>query len=175
MEVTWRARAEGNGSNITDPTVYTGLLGTGLTCLRSYEATGSHQDLLLCAEITDTCASLARTSLRSFYSSVRFTVFSLSFFVLLDGSEKWFFTSFIISFILNSPIVYFVGYNFLIFIRKCFLTKIYFSTVPVFIKSGSGTWVFWVVEEESMPLGPCVQITVGTMKSETYIWVSSKR
>ncbi|KAM7517487.1 hypothetical protein LguiB_016449 [Lonicera macranthoides] len=64
VEVTWRSRAEGNGSNITDPTVYTGLLGTGLTCLRSYEATGSHHDLLLCAQITDTCATLARTSLR---------------------------------------------------------------------------------------------------------------
>jgi hypothetical protein len=47
-----------------DPTVYTGLLGTALTCLRSYEATGSQQDLLLSAEIVDTCAVVARASTR---------------------------------------------------------------------------------------------------------------
>jgi hypothetical protein len=44
-----------------DPAVYTGLLGTAFTCLRSYEATGSQQDLLLSAEI------VARASTRFFF------------------------------------------------------------------------------------------------------------
>ncbi|KAF6152083.1 hypothetical protein GIB67_031405 [Kingdonia uniflora] len=43
------------------PTVYTGLLGTVFTCLRSYEAYGNEEDLLLCAEIVDTCAVVAHT------------------------------------------------------------------------------------------------------------------
>lgn len=47
-----------------DPTAYTGLLGTAFTCFRSYEATGSQQDLLLTAEIVDTCAVVARASTR---------------------------------------------------------------------------------------------------------------
>jgi hypothetical protein len=50
-----------------DPAVYTGLLGTAFTCLRSYEATGSQQDLLLSAEIVDTCADVARASTRFFF------------------------------------------------------------------------------------------------------------
>lgn len=50
-----------------DPAVYTGLLGTAFTCLRSYEATGSQQDLLLSAEIVDTCAVVARASTRFFF------------------------------------------------------------------------------------------------------------
>ncbi|XWS44966.1 hypothetical protein CRYUN_Cryun15aG0095300 [Craigia yunnanensis] len=67
VEVTWK---EGDGGSCggsrtgIDPTVYTGLLGTAFTCLRSYELTGNQQDLLLSAEIVDTCASLARTSTR---------------------------------------------------------------------------------------------------------------
>jgi hypothetical protein len=50
-----------------DPAVYTGLLGTAFTCLRSYEATGSQQDLMLSAEIVDTCAVVARASTRFFF------------------------------------------------------------------------------------------------------------
>ncbi|KAK3002414.1 hypothetical protein RJ639_021275 [Escallonia herrerae] len=60
VEVTWTRRND----VVTDPTVYSGLLGTALTCLRSYEATGSRPDLLLCAEIVDTCSTVAPTSLR---------------------------------------------------------------------------------------------------------------
>ncbi|OMO73066.1 Lanthionine synthetase C-like protein [Corchorus olitorius] len=66
VELTWK---EGGGSCVgsgtgIDPTVYTGLLGTAFTCLRSYEVTGNQQDLLLSAEIVDTCASVARASTR---------------------------------------------------------------------------------------------------------------
>ncbi|KAI8540833.1 hypothetical protein RHMOL_Rhmol08G0015500 [Rhododendron molle] len=60
VQVTW----EGRGNNVADPTVYSGLLGTAFACLRSYEATGSHRDLLLCAEIVDACDSVARNSTR---------------------------------------------------------------------------------------------------------------
>ncbi|KAF7834438.1 lanC-like protein GCL1 [Senna tora] len=49
---------------VVDPTVYTGLLGTAFTCLRSYEVTGNEKDLLLCEEMVDTCAAVARASLR---------------------------------------------------------------------------------------------------------------
>ncbi|MBA0862308.1 hypothetical protein Goshw_007004 [Gossypium schwendimanii] len=66
VEVTWKGRGSGGGGLGTgiDPTVYTGLLGTAFTCLRSYEATGNRQDLLLSAEIVDTCLSVARASPR---------------------------------------------------------------------------------------------------------------
>lgn len=60
VQVTWKP----HGKDIVDPTVYTGLLGTAFTCFKSYEVTGDRQDLLLCAEIVDSCASLARTSAR---------------------------------------------------------------------------------------------------------------
>ncbi|KAJ1381977.1 Six-hairpin glycosidase-like superfamily [Sesbania bispinosa] len=58
VEVTWNRR------EVVDPTVYTGLLGTAFTCLRSYQVTGCQKDLLLCTEIIDTCANVARASLR---------------------------------------------------------------------------------------------------------------
>ena len=67
MEVTWKKGDGGScGGSVTgiDPSVYTGFLGTAFTCLRSYEVTGNQQDLLLSAEIVDTCASIARTSTR---------------------------------------------------------------------------------------------------------------
>ncbi|KAH7851958.1 hypothetical protein Vadar_018861 [Vaccinium darrowii] len=60
VQVTWKEHL----NNVADPTVYSGLLGTAFTCLRSYEATGCHQDLLSCAEIVDACNSVARTSTR---------------------------------------------------------------------------------------------------------------
>ncbi|KAL0350093.1 UNVERIFIED_CONTAM: LanC-like protein GCL1 [Sesamum radiatum] len=59
VEVTWGRR--GNKGSL-DPTVYTGLMGTAFTCLRSYEATGNHRDLQLCAEIVDACAAAAHTN-----------------------------------------------------------------------------------------------------------------
>lgn len=61
VEMTWRRRRWDNG--VLDPTVYTGLMGTAFTCLRSYEATGNRDDLRICAEIVDTCAA-SRSSLR---------------------------------------------------------------------------------------------------------------
>ncbi|KAL5982278.1 LanC-like protein gcl1 [Asimina triloba] len=61
VEATWK---EGCRQSVIDPTVYTGLLGTAFTCLRSYEATGHQQDLLLCAEVVDACANVARPSQR---------------------------------------------------------------------------------------------------------------
>lgn len=57
---TWEERS----GNISDPTVYSGLLGTAFTCLRAYEATGDQQDLLLCAEIVDACAAVSPASIR---------------------------------------------------------------------------------------------------------------
>lgn len=62
VEVTWER--DGKTGTGIDPTVYTGLLGTAFTCLRSYEVTGDEQDLLLCSEIVDTCSVSARTSSR---------------------------------------------------------------------------------------------------------------
>ncbi|KAL8476225.1 hypothetical protein ACS0TY_028764 [Phlomoides rotata] len=41
-----------------------GLMGTAFTCLRSYEATGNHRDLQLCAEIIDACAAAGHNSNR---------------------------------------------------------------------------------------------------------------
>ncbi|GMI67686.1 GCR2-like 1 [Hibiscus trionum] len=62
VEVIWEGGG-GSGTGI-DPTVYTGLLGTAFTCLRSYEVTSSRQDLLLAAEIVDACVPVARASNR---------------------------------------------------------------------------------------------------------------
>lgn len=62
VEVTWER--DGKTGTGIDPTVYTGLLGTAFTCMRSYEVTGDEQDLLLCSEIVDTCSVSARTSSR---------------------------------------------------------------------------------------------------------------
>ncbi|XP_022136816.1 lanC-like protein GCL1 [Momordica charantia] len=62
VEVTWKRRR--NVDVGVDPTAYTGLLGTALTCLRSYEATGDQQDLLLCSDIVDACTLAARASHR---------------------------------------------------------------------------------------------------------------
>ncbi|KAK4584114.1 hypothetical protein RGQ29_022023 [Quercus rubra] len=66
VQMTWigqHGMDSGMGTSM-DPTVYTGLLGTAFTCFRSYEATGSQQDLLLAAEIVDTCSVVARASTR---------------------------------------------------------------------------------------------------------------
>ncbi|KAI3920076.1 hypothetical protein MKW98_001332 [Papaver atlanticum] len=61
VEATWR-EANGKKKGCVDPTVYTGLLGTVFTCLRSYEATGNQNDLLLCTEIVDSCAALIEST-----------------------------------------------------------------------------------------------------------------
>ena len=74
-----------NLKEVVDPTVYTGLLGTAFTCLRSYQVTGNQKDLQLCAEIVDTCATVARASLRytllcfHFCSAFVFAKFILDF------------------------------------------------------------------------------------------------
>ncbi|GFY80233.1 GCR2-like 1 [Actinidia rufa] len=60
VQVTWK----GKGKNSTDATAYSGLLGTAFTCWRAYEATGSREDLLLCAAIVDACASVDCTYTR---------------------------------------------------------------------------------------------------------------
>ncbi|PNT28032.1 hypothetical protein POPTR_007G096500v4 [Populus trichocarpa] len=62
VEATWK-RDSNMGAGI-DPTVYTGLLGTAFTCLRSFEVTGNEQDLLLCSNIVDTCSVSAHASSR---------------------------------------------------------------------------------------------------------------
>lgn len=59
--MTWRGRGK-NGS--MDPTVYTGLMGTAFTCLRSYEATGNNHDLELCADMVDACFNALHSSSR---------------------------------------------------------------------------------------------------------------
>ncbi|QCD98640.1 lanC-like protein GCL1 isoform X2 [Vigna unguiculata] len=59
VEETWNRRDQ-----VVDPTVYSGLLGTAFTCLRSYQVTGCRNDLLLCRDIVDTCVTAARASLR---------------------------------------------------------------------------------------------------------------
>lgn len=61
VQGTWKGGYEGQS---IDPTVYSGLLGTAFTCLRSFEVIGSRHDLLLCGDIVDTCASVARASTR---------------------------------------------------------------------------------------------------------------
>ncbi|KAJ4965622.1 hypothetical protein NE237_017471 [Protea cynaroides] len=64
VDATWKG-GEGRGSGQSlDPTVHKGLLGAAFTCLRSYEVTGNHHDLLLSAEIIDSCAILAPTFTR---------------------------------------------------------------------------------------------------------------
>ncbi|CAK7354588.1 unnamed protein product [Dovyalis caffra] len=63
VEVT--RKRDGNMGTGIDPTVYTGLLGTAFTCLRSYEVTGNEQDLLSCSEIVDKCSVSACASSRS--------------------------------------------------------------------------------------------------------------
>lgn len=68
VDVNWNRR------EVVDPTVYTGLLGTAFTCLRSFEVTGCREDLLLCSEIIDTCVTVARASLRYFFSCIIVTL-----------------------------------------------------------------------------------------------------
>ncbi|KAF3791987.1 LanC-like protein [Nymphaea thermarum] len=57
VKATWIER----GGRTIDPTIYTGLLGTAFTCLRTYESTGNKTDLLLCSEIVDSCAVVAES------------------------------------------------------------------------------------------------------------------
>lgn len=61
VEMTWGRRGRGGSF---DPTVYSGIMGTAFTCLRSYQATGNHCDLQLCSEIADACAAAAHISSR---------------------------------------------------------------------------------------------------------------
>ncbi|KAK1410682.1 hypothetical protein QVD17_37221 [Tagetes erecta] len=68
VEATWTELCAGGGE-IVDPTIYTGLLGTAFTCLRFYEATGSHRDLQLSADIVHACATAVTNS------SIRYMTF----------------------------------------------------------------------------------------------------
>lgn len=63
---TWREAVGGGAAarGVIDPTMCTGLLGTAFLCFRAYEATGNRNDLLLCSEIVDTCATAACASSR---------------------------------------------------------------------------------------------------------------
>lgn len=58
VDATWTGR----GGRCVDPTAYGGLLGTAIVCLKSYEVTGSTEDLRLCAEIVDACSAAALSS-----------------------------------------------------------------------------------------------------------------
>ncbi|CAL1377630.1 unnamed protein product [Linum trigynum] len=60
VEATWRS-GDGAGPG-ADPTLFTGLLGTAFTCLRSYEVTDNPLDLALCSDIVDACAAAAAPS-----------------------------------------------------------------------------------------------------------------
>ncbi|KAK9012810.1 hypothetical protein V6N11_040844 [Hibiscus sabdariffa] len=65
-QITWEG-GDGSGGESgagVDPTVYTGVLGTAFTCLRSYEVSGNRQDLLLAAGIVDACLPVVRASTR---------------------------------------------------------------------------------------------------------------
>ncbi|GAV89609.1 LANC_like domain-containing protein [Cephalotus follicularis] len=66
VEVTWRGGGGGGtGTGLSvDPTIYSGLLGTAFTSLRSYEVTGNQQDLLSSSQIIDTYDSIAAASTR---------------------------------------------------------------------------------------------------------------
>jgi len=46
---------------VSDPTMYVGMLGTAFLCFKIYETTGSKEDLDLCCEIVDSCATAAET------------------------------------------------------------------------------------------------------------------
>ncbi|KAJ1702581.1 hypothetical protein LUZ63_002360 [Rhynchospora breviuscula] len=61
VEATWKTE----NAPCVDPTTYLGLLGTAFVCLRSYEATGSLDDLRLSSEIVDKCASSLASSKHS--------------------------------------------------------------------------------------------------------------
>nr|UZH45673.1 LanC-like protein [Tamarix hispida] len=73
VEVTLKGWEEGS----TDPTSYVGVLGTAFTAFRSYQLTGSRQDLRLSADIVDTCALIARNSRHVTFLCGRGGVYSL--------------------------------------------------------------------------------------------------
>lgn len=77
VEMTWRRRMRRGDDGVLDPTVYTGLMGTAFTCLRSYEATGNPDDLQLCAEIVDACAAYASSTRHVTYLCGRGGIYTL--------------------------------------------------------------------------------------------------
>lgn len=57
LQATWIR----HGPRVSDPTMYVGMLGTAFLCFKVYETTGSKEDLDLCCEIVDSCATAAET------------------------------------------------------------------------------------------------------------------
>lgn len=57
LQATWIR----DGPRVSDPTMYVGMLGTAFLCFKFYETTGSKEDLDLCCEIVDSCATAAET------------------------------------------------------------------------------------------------------------------
>ncbi|KAG0566223.1 hypothetical protein KC19_7G047200 [Ceratodon purpureus] len=55
VQATWIRQ----GRRASDPTLYTGALGTAFLCFKAYQITGSKEDLALCSEIVDSCATAA--------------------------------------------------------------------------------------------------------------------
>lgn len=57
VQATWIR----HGPRVSDPTMYVGMLGTAFLCFKVHETTGSREDLDLCCQIIDNCASAAET------------------------------------------------------------------------------------------------------------------
>jgi hypothetical protein len=57
VQATWIR----HGPRVSDPTMYVGMLGTAFLCFKVHETTGSREDLDLCCQIVDNCASAAET------------------------------------------------------------------------------------------------------------------
>ncbi|XP_021725618.1 lanC-like protein GCL1 [Chenopodium quinoa] len=76
VEVMWKDKGRVEIQEL-NPTIYTGLMGTAFTCFRSFQATGSQQDLLLCADIVRACASLAHSSRLVTFLSGRGGIYAL--------------------------------------------------------------------------------------------------
>lgn len=59
VQATWRRNAL---LPVDDPTMYTGVLGSAMLCFKAYLATHSAHDLVLAAEIVDSCCASAPNS-----------------------------------------------------------------------------------------------------------------
>ncbi|KAJ7519043.1 hypothetical protein O6H91_20G020600 [Diphasiastrum complanatum] len=54
VRATWSPIAR-----VSDPTTYTGLLGTAFLCFKTYQVTGGNNELVLCTDIINSCAAAA--------------------------------------------------------------------------------------------------------------------
>lgn len=57
IQATWIRK----GRRVSDPILYTGVLGTAFLCFKAYQITGSKEDLTLCSEIVDSCTVAAKS------------------------------------------------------------------------------------------------------------------